>query len=533
MTRSAVEARRGGVALVAGVIGLLAGSAIALAVGTSHSSILSSRRRRVVDEGEDDEGRRRRGENVVVDRGLPSTSPSSPPPQTLPVKIRTEQLSRNALYFGQSGMSSLSSSSVCVVGLGGVGSHCANMLARSGVGYLRLIDFDQVTLSSLNRHACATLEDVGTPKATCLAKFLRRVCPDETHLRIDDRVQMYTGRAEEDGDLLDGRTWNVLIDAIDDVPTKAALLAECVSRNVRVVSCMGAGGKADVTRLHVSDLRSASRDPLASKLRQSLRRLMKQRYPDRKDESYMDDIDKIAVLYSSEPTVMKLAEFTEEQKEEGVTNYGAVDGMRIRVLPVLGTTPAIMGQGLAAYAICELGGKPFSPVAGERVGRNVRHKLLQHLKRREKKIRDDLESKESTASTSENGTDKNASAAANAVVDVKKMNPNEDKRTPRILSDGDNNDVWVGPVQIDSDDVEYLLSEVWRNRCALTGQRLGVVLELARWDTSKPSTCDNLVLMTAKAMEDFDTNGGREGVEEETRGRIERRLAGCRIDARA
>ena len=84
--------------------------------------------------------------------------------QFLPPEIRNEMLSRNALYFGDDGMDKITNASVLVIGLGGVGSHTAHMLARAGVQYLRLVDFDQVTLSSLNRHAVATLKDVGLPK---------------------------------------------------------------------------------------------------------------------------------------------------------------------------------------------------------------------------------------------------------------------------------------------------------------------------------------------------------------------------------
>ena len=193
---------------------------------------------------------------------------------SLPPEIRDEQLSRNALYFGEEGMRDISSARVAVIGLGGVGSHCAHMLARSGVGYLRFVDFDQVTLSSLNRHACATLEDVGTPKVVAMQRFLEKICPDRNYMQIDSRVQMYTGNPSKDGDLLDGE-WDIIIDCIDDIPTKVNLLVHCVKNGIRVISCMGAGGKSDFTRLHVSDLRSATRDPLASKLRTSLKRKLK------------------------------------------------------------------------------------------------------------------------------------------------------------------------------------------------------------------------------------------------------------------
>jgi len=164
---------------------------------------------------------------------------------------------------------------------------------------------------------------------------------------------------------------------------------------------MGAGGKADPTRVHISDLRSASRDPLATAVRQKLRLLAKKEAKESGTKitngsgvssggwlSCIDDDSRLAVVFSSEKVVAKLADITDEQKEEGMQNFGAVDNMRVRVLPVLGTMTAIMGQSLAAQALCELGGKPFSPLGSERVGRNVRHKLYQHLKSREKKFED-------------------------------------------------------------------------------------------------------------------------------------------------
>lgn len=130
-----------------------------------------------------------------------------------------------------------------------------------------------------------------------------------------------------------------------------------------------------------------SRDPLATAVRQKLRLMGKKDAKETNTKitngsgianggwlSCIDDDTKVAVVYSSEKVVAKLADLTEEQKDEGINNFGAVDNMRVRVLPVVGTMPAIMGQTLAAMAVCELGGKPFSPVGAERVGRNVRHR---------------------------------------------------------------------------------------------------------------------------------------------------------------
>lgn len=436
-----------------------------------------------------------RNKDATKEKDAETTSPEA----SLPLEIREEQLSRHMLYFGREGMNRLRGARVAIVGVGGVGSHAAHMLARAGVFHLRLIDFDQVSLSSLNRHACATLADVGTAKATCLKRYCRRICPDERYLLVEDVVRMYA--ADEKGpELLEGHSWDLVIDAIDDVPTKASLLAHCIRNNLRVISCMGAGGKSDPTRLHISDLRTASRDPLASKLRQSLKRLFKNGGSSTADQagSFMDDMERLTVVYSSEKTVVQLADFTEEQKAEGVHQYGAVDGMRIRIIPVLGTMPAIMGQTLASIALCNIAMKPFSPVTGERIGRNVRNRILQHLKRREQKIQKRLEE------------EANVTASPQA----------------RMISGN-----WVGPPQVDFDDVEYML-EVWRNRCAVTGDRLGTVLELVRWDPSRPSTCQNLVLMGAKAIKRFDAQG-KESIPTEVRRTIEERLQSCRVDAYA
>lgn len=437
-------------------------------------------------------------------------SPSHETTVAIPPEIRSEQLSRNELYFGHDGMKLITGSSILIVGLGGVGSHTAHMLARAGVGFLRLVDFDQVTVSSLNRHACATLQDVGTPKVVCLKNFLAKICG--SCCEVDARVQMYTGDFEKDGDMMkcpNGGKWDFIIDAIDDVPTKAQLVAHCVKEQVRVLSCMGAGGKSDMTRLHFSDLKTASRDPLASKLRQTLRKMMKADKDLDSIQSFMDDRDQLAVLYSSEKTVVKLADFSDQQIEEGVHKFGAVDNMRIRVLPVLGTMPAIMGQSLAAMALCELGGKPFSPMSGERVGRNVRHKMFQHFKNREKNILSNL------AEQSE-----------------KEMNASNTRSSTLV------NGIFRGEYEIDVDDVEYLLAEVWRNRCCVSGETLGTVLKLSRWDYSKPINCQNIVLLGVKAMNAFDeafakTGDGRNSVPSSIRTKIEARLATCKVDCRA
>lgn len=475
----------------------------------------------------------------------------------IPQELRDEQLSRHNLYFGDAGMDKLRNANICVVGVGGVGSHTAHMLARAGVGYIRLIDFDQVTLSSLNRHAVAVLADVGIPKVTCLANFLQQICPDTAYLKVDPVAEMYT--AESGPRLLQlpaDVKWDLVIDAIDDVPTKAALVAQCLKAGIRVLSCMGAGGKSDVTRVHVSDLKTAARDPLATKLRQTLKQLLgddtvnsnkinfgnanikkssssnnngdKMNHKKKKDKDddnseYLENMQQVTVVYSSEKTVVKLADFSDEQKDayddgaDGGTafnEYGAVDNMRVRVLPVLGTMPAVMGQALAAVALTDLGGKPFQAVPMEKISKNVRNKVHQKLMRREELLTRTMFKLVNKRDPDEKGNDDGLGALL-----WKELNS----------KGGMIGGVWVGPLAIDIDDFDYLL-DVWRNRCAVTGARLGTVLQLTRWDDQRPGTCDNLVLMSQHALLAFDKEGGKDKIPVHVRQKIEARLATCVLD---
>lgn len=506
-------------------LGIIAGCTVT-AVAVSCYTLRNKRRRGRNDPGPSHEVNGKPGKTSHVE---PFNSPRT---ITLTAEIRDEQLSRHTLYFGVDGMDKLKRSKICIVGVGGVGSHTAHMIARSGVGYIRIIDFDQVSVSSLNRHACATLHDVGTSKVQCLTNFLQQICPDPQCLYVDPIAEMYTA---ESGERLlklpfnypSDDKWDMIIDCIDDVKTKAALLAYCIQHQIPVLSCMGAGGKADPTRLHISDMRSAARDPLATKIRQYLKSYMKKEYTD--DTSYLDDMNQLTILYSSEKTVVKLADFTAEQKDEGVHNFGAVDGMRIRVVPVLGTMPAIMGQALASYCLTVVAGNAenqIQPVTSERVGRNTRNKMYQMLRMREQsiaaKVRLDVE----------------AARACGQKVTVEETDSihGTGELITIYSNDGSNtiqSKAWIGELQIDiSDDMEYLL-EIWRNRCAVTGARLGTVLHVVRWDRCKPSTCDNLIVICANVLPHYEPNPTlyqREKIDPTIRQSILERLASCRVD---
>lgn len=181
------------------------------------------------------------------------------------------RFSRTVDLYGADGFDRLRRGGAIVVGLGGVGAHCAAALARSGLGRLKLLDHDRITASSLNRHPVAGPDDVGRLKTEILAAWLQATCPQTA-------VEAVVARLQETnlGELVptdERERFPVLIDCIDDVAAKTALLRYGVVHGWHVFSSMGAGGKRDGGQVRVGDLYSAQVCPLARAVRQRLRRL--------------------------------------------------------------------------------------------------------------------------------------------------------------------------------------------------------------------------------------------------------------------
>lgn len=258
-----------------------------------------------------------------------------------------EQLARNRVFLTDEGLAKLRKAFIVVVGCGGVGSHATAALARSGCGRLRLIDFDQVSLSSLNRHAVATLSDVGTPKVLCLQKRLEQISP-WTH--FDCRNQLF-GEKVADEQLQpwsDGQRPTFVIDAIDNIDSKVALLHYCHKNGLPVISSMGAGCKSDPTRVFVGDISASAEDPLSRSTRRKLRMLGVK--------------DGIPVVFSSEktgPGKAQLLPLPEDEFAKGqVGELGVLPDFRVRILPVLGTMPAVFGLCVANHVMLEITGYP-------------------------------------------------------------------------------------------------------------------------------------------------------------------------------
>ncbi len=178
-----------------------------------------------------------------------------------------ERYSRTARLFGEDAVKKLNKSRVLVFGLGGVGGHAVEALARAGVGELELVDGDRVCASNLNRQLFATEETVGLLKTQAAAQRIRAV---NSCCRVVERPLFFLPeRAAE----FDFARYDYVIDAIDTVSGKLGIVAGAYAAGTPVISAMGAGNKVDPTRFEVADIFSTSVCPLARVMRRELKKL--------------------------------------------------------------------------------------------------------------------------------------------------------------------------------------------------------------------------------------------------------------------
>ncbi|PKC73325.1 hypothetical protein RhiirA1_522948 [Rhizophagus irregularis] len=337
-----------------------------------------------------------------------------------------EQLARNIAFLGEEGVEKLRKSFVIIVGIGGVGSWAALMLIRSGVSHIRIIDFDQVTLSSLNRHAVATHSDVGTPKVIALQKHLKEIAP---WAKVEPIIELFT--KESATKLLSGDA-NFIVDAIDNIDTKLVLLKYCHDKKLPIISSMGAGAKADPSRIQMSDISITIEDPLARTVRRRLKKM---------------GVDSgITVVYSTEKPNVKLLPL-EENKVQNAGDYATLPDFRSRILPVLGTIPAIFGMSIATYIVTKIAGHHIEPLPN--------------------KNRDGLYS-----------------------------------RMHRDLLNRERRNNKEEAIPLDAREVGYIFEEIWRGKSAISGsvEKPAIV----KWHKDQPLNPQNCVVMTKKEADTHD-----------------------------
>ncbi len=171
-----------------------------------------------------------------------------------------------ARLYGRPALDRFLAAHVCVIGVGGVGSWAAEALARSGVGRLTLIDLDHIAESNTNRQIHALGDEYGKAKVQAMAERVLAINPACRVNAVEEFVE-----PDNLTELLD-RGYDFVLDAIDQTRVKAALVAWCKARGVRLVTTGSAGGQTDPARIKVDDLSRTIQDPLAARVRSLLRK---------------------------------------------------------------------------------------------------------------------------------------------------------------------------------------------------------------------------------------------------------------------
>lgn len=167
--------------------------------------------------------------------------------------------------YGDAGLEVLQGAHICVVGIGGVGAWAAEALARNAVGRITLIDHDDICLTNTNRQIHALTDTVGRSKVEVMAERIAQINPDCDCCAVDDFVTVTTMER------LLSREYDYVIDAIDGIKFKAAMINYCKRNKIPIITTGGAGGLTDPTAIGIADLSKTYNDPLAAKVRSTLR----------------------------------------------------------------------------------------------------------------------------------------------------------------------------------------------------------------------------------------------------------------------
>lgn len=231
---------------------------------------------------------------------------------------------RTRLLLGESAAARLAAARVFIAGIGGVGGYAAEMLARSGVGHLTLVDADCVSVTNLNRQIIAVIPDIGKPKTDLFERRFLDINPEISVTPLREFIS-----PDNVADML-SEGFDYVIDAIDTVAPKVALLAHCLREKIPVISSMGAGGRVDPTKAGYFDLWETREDGLARAVRQRLKKIGLRR--------------RLDVVASSEaPCSGAVIELDERNKR---SSYGTI-----------ATIPSVFGILLAAKVINNLTSK--------------------------------------------------------------------------------------------------------------------------------------------------------------------------------
>lgn len=234
------------------------------------------------------------------------------------------EYSRTELLLGEEGISNLKKSSVMVFGVGGVGSHCIEALARSGVGKLILVDNDVVSVTNINRQSIAYHSTVGRYKTEIMKERIKDICPEIEVITHEMFV------LPENIETLFTEKIDYIIDAIDTVAAKLALVEIAKEKNIPIISSMGTGNKLHPERFEITDIYKTSICPLCKVMRKELK---------------ARGIRKLKVLYSDEQPINISGRVTGENMGKRRSLPGSVSFV-----------PPVAGLIIAGEVIRELAG---------------------------------------------------------------------------------------------------------------------------------------------------------------------------------
>lgn len=263
----------------------------------------------------------------------------TPEQQTYRLHRRFDRMGR---LVGDEAMKSLMNAHIMVIGLGGVGSWAAESIARSGVGKLTVVDFDEICITNANRQLHALSGLVGQPKSSVMAERMKKINPQMEVVGIEKFYNAFN-RDEIFGTDPDAYP-DFVVDAIDNVTAKCHLLAFCRTAGIRVVTSTGCGGRMDPTRIQIKDLADTSIDPLA----RSVRRILRQEY------GFPEGAFGIPAVFSDEPARMPM-ELTYDNGEgfkcvcpQGDNPYNTCDNKNL----IMGNASFVTGAfGLACASV--------------------------------------------------------------------------------------------------------------------------------------------------------------------------------------
>ncbi len=181
--------------------------------------------------------------------------------------MQSEWLQRTELLVKKEGIERLQSSNILIVGLGGVGSFAAEFLVRSGIGNLTIVDGDTVDITNINRQLPALSSTIGKNKTDVVAERILDINPEINLKKINEFLE--PERMEE---ILTQEKFDYVLDCIDSLSPKLALIITCKRKKIKLVSAMGAGGKTDPSKVMVRDISKTNNCFLAKQIRKKLKK---------------------------------------------------------------------------------------------------------------------------------------------------------------------------------------------------------------------------------------------------------------------